>query len=222
MNTKLLSVIVLAIFSNAAIASVESTVEWRVLGPAFAWHANADGAPVVSSRITGYQWMCAIGHDLYQGITPEQAAAISPASFECRGTPIKVQQKGWTNVNPAIGLERRTTRYGDYAAKEFVGIVKDSYGRPSAMIGAARMWLLFEGRIRIEAGVTGLLWYRTIGQWSDGSFDRKLVPLLLPVLSVDDKASGLGLNFSFVPGIRYHGTEYSVPTLMLQTTYRFN
>lgn len=214
---KTIFVLLCSIFASVASAQdQEAKVEWRVLGPAFAWHGSTHGAPITSS---GVQGTCETqGQDFI--VTDDQGHWTRlPAVQHCDYH--SVVKHGWTNINPALGFER-TTRYDDHSNKLFAGIVRDSYGQPSAMVGAARVWPLYESRVRIEAGVTGVLWYRTIGQYADtGRFDRKLVPLVLPVLSINDTVSKLGLNVSFVPAVTYKNHEYSVNTLMVQSTYQF-
>ena len=221
----LLALVILV--SAPALANAEPpTSEWRLLGPAFSVHDSLAGAPWAGPRVPEF---CDIGGGAggRQCTTSERAVSIAPGlpRSNCAATPgggarcsfyTRGSYQAWHGQNPALGLEY-TRRYTDHADRYFVDLVRDSYGTPSAMVGAARMWPLTNGRIRVEAGVAGMLWYRTL----DESMDRGLVPVVLPVLSISDRESGLGANFALAPMIRFRGRQYSVVTLTLQTTYRF-
>gem|GEM_PF-4982049 len=135
----------------------------------------------------------------------------------CRFNEVR-RARRWHGNNPALGLEL-TRRYEDHSAKFFAGVVRDSYGENSAMAGVAGLWpLLKGGRLRVDAGIAGMLWYRTV----DDTYARRLVPLALPVLAVSDRETGIGFNASITPATKYRGVQYSVATLMLQMTFQLN
>lgn len=181
--------------------------EWRLLGPAFSYHFSRRYAPV---RQQG-QW-----HEC-----PSDAAA--PASDGCYlavdGRYYKidaVQQRGWYQNNPALGLSY-TRRQADHALVYSAGLVTDSFGKLGAIGLVAWLWPLHVGALRVDAGAAGGLWYRTE---CDGG-PHRVVPAVMPALTLTHRASGLGLNLGFAPRFTIAGRGNAVDALMLQTTLAF-
>lgn len=236
---KFLCLLVLMVAAGTvAHATEDRGVEWRLLGPAFARHANNSGPDVpITAATRGVLTDCKIVGDLYP----------------C--TQRVVHSRAWSNTNPAIGLERSapsfegsTTRY-----RVFATLVRDSYGKMGLMAGAGRAWPVASlGTLSLEAGIAGGLWYRTVsdGVASTGEkvkfcyendkyygsscllstsdaevtvLKRRIVPFILPMLTLTERTSGLGLNIGLAPKIKI-GRYSSVPTttLMMQITYKLN
>lgn len=203
--------------------------EWRLLGPAWSTHDSLSGAPwLATGRAVEACSLGGSGLDTIRQCTQsEQAVSIPPShpGSNCYTTAlgfprcnfyVAIYQRRWNGQNPAVGLEY-TQRHADHSERYFLNFVRDSYGQSSAMVGAAWEWPLVDRRIRVDAGVGAMLWYRT----QDESMVRGLVPVVLPVLSISDRASGLGANLGLVPMVKLRGRQLSVVTLTLQTTYRF-
>ena len=192
-------------------AAPSSDGEWRLLGPAFSYHFSRHHAPV---RQQG-QW-----HEC-----PSSAgeAAVPTTSDGCYlavdGRYYKidaVQQRGWYQNNPALGLSY-TRRHEDHAIAYSAGLVTDSFGKVGAIGLVAWLWPLHEGALRIDGGVAGGLWYRT--EYDGGP--HRVVPAAMPALSLTHRASGLGINLGFAPRFTIAGRGNAVDALMLQTTLAF-
>jgi hypothetical protein len=81
----------------------------------------------------------------------------------------------------------------------------------------AWLWPLHEGALRVDAGVAGGLWYRTE---HDGG-PHRVVPAVMPALTITHTASGLGVNLGLAPRFTIAGRGNAVDALMLQTTLAF-
>ena len=131
----------------------------------------------------------------------------------------------------------------------FASALRDSYDQPGLMIGWGRTWPIADwGGFSLDAGVAAGLWYRTtikgeapagrVTYCPPGSqpnaascpasanelyletvLQRKIVPFVLPLASINERRTRLGLNLSFLP--RYRMDQRTSPaTLMVQLTYR--
>lgn len=126
----------------------------------------------------------------------------------------------WNEVNLGIGIEYER-RFASTIQRFYAGIIVDSYYQPGAYAGAAIQSSIYtSGRIQIDLGGAAMMWWRSVPR-NDASIGRRWVPALLPILSVEDLPSGIGAHITFIPGIRYKGTEYTVDTLAVQLKYRF-
>ena len=126
----------------------------------------------------------------------------------------------WNQTNLELGLQyTQRDLQTKTVRKYFTGAVVDSYFKPGVYSGASYQWNLSEGeRLRVDAGATGMLWYRMVAG-RDAHLHRRLVPVVLPVLSIEDKRLGVGVNFSFIPKIRVNNLQYAVDTLVMQITW---
>lgn len=125
----------------------------------------------------------------------------------------------WHQANPALGLEYTWRRSG-YADRAFATVVRDSYGQMSLMAGGARLWpLAAPGTVLIEAGVAAGLWWRSDLK-TETTTDMRVVPFVLPSLSVTERSTGLGLNLALMPRSRILGRQVTSTTVaMVQLTY---
>lgn len=139
------------------------------------------------------------------------------AMVECDGQ--RSRRARWRQANPAIGLEY-TWRHSGYADRSFATIVRDSYGQMSLMAGGARLWpLAAPGTVLIEGGVAAGLWWRSDLK-TETTTDMRVVPFVLPSLSLTERTTGLGLNLALMPRSRILGRQVTSTTVaMLQLTY---
>jgi hypothetical protein len=183
-------------------------VEWRLLGPAFSYHFSRHYAPV---RQQG-QW-----HECPSAAQTEPTDSGCYLAVDGRYYKIDaVQRRGWYQNNPALGLSY-TRRHEDHALAYSAGLVTDSFGKLGAIGLVAWLWPLHEGALRVDAGVAGGLWYRTE---HDGG-PHRVVPAVMPALTITHRASGLGVNLGFAPRFTIAGRGNAVDALMLQTTLAF-
>jgi len=185
-------------------------VEWRLLGPAFSYHFSRHYAPV---RQQG-QW-----HECPSGASDAAAPTSDGCYLAVDGRYYKidaVQRRGWYQNNPALGLSY-TRRHADHAIAYSAGLVTDSFGKVGAIGLVAWLWPLHQGTLRVDAGVAGGLWYRTE---HDGG-PHRVVPAVMPALTITHRASGLGVNLGFAPRFTIAGRGNAVDALMLQTTLAF-
>lgn len=229
----------LALMSSMSLAAQQEGrgTEWRILGPAFSHHARSTGQDVPISKPAHGVWDChregATGRSCYGRVVPAEQAwsGNNPAigvEFSAPSSP---------------GSSSRDLVYSS--------LVRDSYGKIGVMAGAGRTWSVLQlGSVEIDLGIASGLWYRTVAagvvnggkinycfendkdfgnrcfpgtdDYQETVLKRRLVPFLLPMISMTEASSGLGVNISFMPKIKL-GRYYSVPTstVMMQVTYKF-
>lgn len=154
-------------------------------------------------------------------------------------------RRQWNQKNLELGTEydvRNAT--AKTVQRYYVGAVVDSFFKPGMYVGASYQKTFYDGpRFRVDAGTTAMLWWRTVSGdlvppqlpaaaegtaplvttgdqslWSE-TLRRRVVPAVLPVISIEDKNLGAGVNISFVPKIQIKGKVYSVNTLIVQMTW---
>lgn len=235
MNT-IRTLFIVASITASAFAAAESSdldPQWRLLGPAAAFHHGDHGSYI--TQPTAGVWSCKTEY-----------------GYSCVGVDTPAQ-RGWQERNPAIGIEySRLSSPGSISRDRFfASLVTDSYNKMSLMTGVGRGWSIGHiSSIKFEAGVVGGLWYRTVAGddvisgkisycFSNGLYfqnqcvqsdkdyyltelKRTFVPFVLPFLSVTETNTGLGFNLALAPKIRI-GSNYmnQTTTLMLQTTLQF-
>lgn len=193
---------------------------------------------------TYYQVVGQLAHEL-QGITPgpttvningrstrfsgqsaESNSYLSKSytTFDCSTADNRAAQtRGWTQNNPAFGLER-LSRSEFHVDSLFGTIVRDSYGTPSVMLGAGRQWPAASwASVTLDAGFVAGVWYRS-EVTSDGyGLKRTFLPYVLPALRLSEEASGLGVNVALAPRVKVAGQWLSsTTTLMVQTSLRIS
>jgi hypothetical protein len=126
----------------------------------------------------------------------------------------------WHQNNPALGLEASVRNEGRID-KLFATIVRDSYGAPSFMAGAGRLWTLMQYRsVTVDGGITGGLWYRSTPDDDPAALKKVVVPFILPTLSITEATTGLGMEIAIAPRARFNGSYLaSTTTLMFQSTW---
>lgn len=191
------------VMSGAANAAPYSQ-EWRLMGPAFSHHLSDEGRLIKSAEA---ERQCRV-------------VSVVPVTYECRDVYTKVEHKRWVENNPALGM-RYTRRSETSADSLLVNFVRDSYGTPSLMLAAARTWpLIGLGSVSIEAGLVGGLWWRSVLNRSETDLQRRVVPFVLPTITVTENTSGIGLDVAFAPRVSMGGHQVNrTPTFIYQLTY---
>ena len=130
------------------------------------------------------------------------------------------EKEGWHQTNPAIGLEK-SWRYANHVDKAYGSFVRDSYGKPSAMLGVGRQWPLVGARsVSIDGGLVAGLWYRSVLDDAGTSLKRGVVPFVLPALTINEQRTGLGLNVALAPRLKIgNRVLVATTTAMFQLTY---
>lgn len=230
------------VMALAAIAAIsvtsanaeEPAEEWNVLGFAFAHHFSSQGQVVKPASSTQ---QCGTPDDgLGATVTsdaPIPGLVSAPGSksgglyiyyrmqaYICQTVTVPAEHRGWQGSNPAIGIEY-TRRYTDYSDIFLANFVRDSYGTPSFMLAAGRLWPLGTLRtVRFDGGVVAGIWHRSVLNQAGDGLVRRVVPYALPSLAISDSYTGLGLDVAFAPKMSSNGyTANRTPTLMLQTKY---
>jgi hypothetical protein len=132
------------------------------------------------------------------------------------------QQPGrhWADYHDGLGLQR-TTRNEDTVVRYTGGFVRDSFNNQGLYAGGAIGWRLLRGDCDVDLSAAPMLFYRTT-RFDDarGKAPYKLIPVIMPILSVEHSASGIGTNVTVLPGGNF-GKDLHFPGLFFfQITYR--
>lgn len=138
-----------------------------------------------------------------------------PGFSEHFGAP-KQPGKSWNQVHDGLGLEWGRVN-GNRIRRYTAGFMRDSFGKQGLYGGAAYGLRLHDQDFSVDASVAAMLLYRTTRFDTDS---RKLIPVLLPMLSVVHKSTGIGANLTILPAGNF-GKDLKFPGLIyLQFTYR--
>lgn len=123
----------------------------------------------------------------------------------------------WNQAHAGVGLARRSKwdEPGWYF-KTAAGVMRDSVESWGAYGGVAWQYRVFDDASwLVDAGAGGFLFYRAL------KFDgpRVWLPGVLPVLSVEHKRTGLGINVLYVPNVRVDAGEMPA-VIFVQLTKR--
>ncbi|MFG6488296.1 hypothetical protein ACG04R_16535 [Roseateles sp. BYS78W] len=203
------------------------------MGPAFAHHFSSDGEVVKPASSTR---QCGTVDDgvgnTFNSPTPIPGAINAPGSkpgayiyyrlstYSCKDVVVPAERRGWEGNNPALGL-RYTRRLDDHSNTFLFSWVRDSYGTSSVMLAAGRMWPVLDvDSVKVDAGVVGGLWYRSVLNRSEDGLVRRVVPFALPSMAITETHTGLGVDLGFAPRLAMNGyTVNRTPTLMVQLNY---
>jgi hypothetical protein len=135
----------------------------------------------------------------------------------------KPQQPGrdWTDFHDGLGVQL-TQRYETWVVRYTAGFMRDSFNNQGAYAGGSLGLRLLEGSVEIDLSAAPMLLYRTT-RFDDetGRAKLKLIPVVMPILSFEHRASGIGGNLTVLPGGNF-GKDLQFPGLVfLQFTYRF-
>lgn len=202
---------------------------WRLLTFAASHHMSTVGAPVTGVSYTQSPLVAIDGGNCTNLLDPKMyppgSAGKIPTAAQRASWVSDCQQgvphysHGWDENNYGLGLEY-DRRDSDSVGRYYGGWIRDSFGNPSFYLGSAYQWTWFNwDRIRVDAGFITMLWRRTIVN-SNGDEQMHVVLAGLPMLSVEDKKTGIGINFSFIPKIAFGG-ERTVNTFTAQLSIGF-
>ena len=203
------------------------------MGPAFAHHFSSDGQvvrPASSSQQCGSS-SGGLGSTFTSSV-PIPGAVNAPGSkpgayiyyrlstYSCNEVVVPAERRGWDGDNPALGL-RYTKRFDDHSTTYLVNWVRDSYGTSSVMLAGGRMWPLLDAvSVKVDAGVVGGLWYRSVLNRAEDGLVRRVVPFALPSVSMTETHTGIGVDLGFAPRLSINGYMVNrTPTLMVQLNY---
>ena len=135
--------------------------------------------------------------------------------FKCTG---RRAHPSWNNTNIGLGVQydawrRPASRWSTLVT---AGIMKDSFGAHGAYTGVAPLYRLNDRRIETKLGGGLFLVYRSF-DWND---KRQPALMLVPIFSVEDTRTGLGINITGSPSVNY-GDKRIVSFVFVQGTFRF-
>ena len=131
------------------------------------------------------------------------------------GAP-KEPGKSWNEFHDGVGFQSTTVR-DDRVRRWTAGFMRDSFGKQGLYGGVAYGLRLHDAAVSVDAALAPMLLYRTT---TFDSSSRKLIPIVLPTLSVEHKHSGIGANLTVLPAGNF-GKDLKFPGLVyLQFTVR--
>ena len=237
--------IIAGLFAAGAAQADQYQTGWKIQGPAFSKHLNGqDVAPVrsvqdvtttaydldkpitVTSFVNGVQSTgpMRVGDfcTFVPGTTDAQREACLQANGGATTTTKQVKRRKYNEVNLELGAEynRRSLETG-HVQKFFGGVVKDSNFRWTGYLGAAYQVPVVEtDSWRIDAGGSVMLWRRSILQPGGENVKMRWVVVPLPVLTIENKHWGVGVNVSYAPKMKIGGNVINAAdTVMLQMVW---
>jgi hypothetical protein len=158
------------------------------------------------------------GEELRWDLSSRPAVAILlPGMSHHFQSPANTTRK-WNETHDGIGLETRSKwNEADWYFKTAIGLMRDSVDSWGAYGGAVWQKRVFDGESWVvDAGGGVFLFYRALH--FDGN--RMWLPGALPVLSLEHKNTGIGLNILYVPHFKTDAGEMPA-VLFAQLTKRF-
>ena len=161
------------------------------------------------------------------GATPrggdEWFMTLGGTSSHARET--RVDGRAWNESHSSFGLERRVAGLPwrsqidpRWQVRYLGGTLEDSRYVWSSYAGVGVLReVAHHGPLRLHVGAYSSLYYKSTSWRSDGAM--KLIPAVLPTMSLTDQRSGLGVNLLWVPPVRWAGRD-TISTVLLQMSYR--
>jgi len=131
-----------------------------------------------------------------------------------------VEGRKWTDFHDGLGLQL-TQRYSSTTVRYTAGFIRDSFGAQGLYAGGSIGYRLLEGNHEVDLSAAPVLLYRTT-RFDDarGNAPYRLIPVILPILGYEHRASGIGANLTILPGGNF-GEDLHFPGLsFVQFTYR--
>jgi hypothetical protein len=124
----------------------------------------------------------------------------------------------WNDRNIGLGLQYDLWRKAEspWSTVGSLGFMKDSYDVYGYYAGGAQFYRLIDRRVKVKTGIGALAVYRAFA-WNR---EKDFALLVMPVFSIEDSRSGLGVNITGSPSIRY-GNRKIVSFVFIQGVYRF-
>lgn len=126
----------------------------------------------------------------------------------------------WTDFHDGLGIQR-TTRNSATTIRYTAGFMRDSFRKQGLYAGASFGYRLWQGEFEVDASLAPMVLYRTT-RFDDerGTAPYKVIPVVMPLLCVEHRASGIGANLTVLPGGNF-GKDLRFPGLaFLQITIR--
>ncbi|GIL04053.1 hypothetical protein FBR04_03270 [Betaproteobacteria bacterium PRO7] len=126
------------------------------------------------------------------------------------------ETRSWNELHDGLGVQRTAVR-DRRVSRMTAGFMRDSFGRQGLYLGAALGLRRQAHGWSFDATLAPMVLYRTR---SFASSARAAIPLLLPMFSIEHRASGFGANLTALPAGNF-GKQLRFPGLMfVQFTYR--
>ncbi|TFY99914.1 hypothetical protein [Ramlibacter rhizophilus] len=146
---------------------------------------------------------------------------LGGVSSHARETLVAGRQ--WNERHESFALERRVAGIPWNGAADrlwqvryVAATLEDSRSLWGSYAGVALMReVAHTGTWRLHAGAYSSLYYKSTS-WRG---TMKLVPAVLPTLSLTDQRSGFGVNLAWVPPVNWAGRD-TISTVLLQFNYR--
>lgn len=137
------------------------------------------------------------------------------------GTPSQAN-KSYRHFHDGLGIQRTDDR-GEHVVRYSAGFMRDSFGHQGLYIGGSVGYRFNPSDTwRTDVSAAPMLLYRTT-RFDDqvhGNAPYRWIPIVLPVVAVQHKPSGIGANIIATPGGNF-GKNLKFPGLIYaQFTYR--
>lgn len=158
------------------------------------------------------------GEELRWDLTSRPAVAILLPGMSHHFQPPENTARKWNETHAGLGLETRSKwDENGWYFKTAIGLMRDSVESWGAYGGAVWQKRVFDGESWVvDAGGGLFLFYRALH--FDG--ERMWLPGALPVVSLEHKQTGIGLNVLYVPHFKTDAGEMPA-VIFAQLTKRF-
>lgn len=188
------------------------------------WAVRASVCGSAGSPVRARRWLAGAVVGLLSAVVSPAVAQQAPReTWELQlpgishhfGKP-EVAGRSYNEFHDGLGLQLTRVKPA-YVTRYTAGFMRDSFNKQGGYAGASLAWRAMDGDFTVDAGAAAMLLYRTTGFKRD---DLKLIPVVLPMLSIEHKASGIGGNLTVLPAGNF-GKDLRFPGLIfLQFTYR--
>jgi len=172
---------------------------------------------VVLPRFLLALWLGLFAADV---IAAEQSWEVQLPGVSYHFSPPQQPGHHWTDFHDGLGVQN-TTRNENTTIRYTAGFMRDSFNNQGLYAGGSIGLRLLEGNVEIDLSAAPMLLYRTT-RFDDarGPAPYKLIPIIMPLLSIEHRASGFGGNLTILPGGNF-GKDLQFPGLIfIQFTYR--
>jgi hypothetical protein len=169
-----------------------------------------------------FVFACALCVFAAEALADEKSVELQLPGFSYHFSPPKQEGRSWTDFHDGLGVQF-TTRYPQLTVRYTAGFMRDSFNNQGLYAGGSVGLRLLEGDVEVDLSAAPMLLYRTT-HFDDAQGDAplKLIPVIMPLLSFEHRASGIGANLTVLPGGNF-GKDLQFPGLIfLQFTYRLH
>jgi hypothetical protein len=165
-------------------------------------------------------FVCVLGFATRDALGAEESLELQLPGLSHHFSAPKAEGRSWRDLHDGLGVQL-TKRDGNVVVRYTAGFMRDSFANQGLYAGGAIGWRLLEGSVELDISAAPMLLYRTT-RFDDatGSAPLKLIPVIMPLISFEHRASGIGGNLTVLPGGNF-GKDLQFPGLVfLQFTYR--